>query len=101
VVGDWNGDGTTDIGVTNGQTWYLDMNNNGIWDAGDRVNNFGLPGWTPIVGDWNGDRKGTKLGVYKDGSWYLDTNGDGAFGSGDSVYTFGLPGWTSVAGKWS
>ena len=36
VVGDWNADGTTDIGVANGQLWYLDMNNNGIWDAGDR-----------------------------------------------------------------
>ena len=56
------------------------------------VNNFGLPGWSPVVGDWNGDGEGSKLGVYKDGSWYLDSNGDGAFGSGDSVYTFGLPG---------
>ena len=54
VTGDWNNDGKTDIGVTNGQQWYLDMNNNGAFDSGvDKAYNFGAPGWTPIVGDWN------------------------------------------------
>jgi hypothetical protein len=32
--GDWNDDGTTDIGIVMGShTRYLDINNNGIWDG--------------------------------------------------------------------
>jgi hypothetical protein len=41
IVGDWNGDGKTDIGITNGQKWYLDINGNGIWD--DPTSLFGAP----------------------------------------------------------
>ena len=34
VTGDWNGDGKSEIGVTNGQQWYLDWNGNGVFDSG-------------------------------------------------------------------
>jgi hypothetical protein len=88
------------IGLTNGQTWYLDSNGNGTFDAGDKVNGFGLPGWTPVVGDWQGTGI-SSIGVYKDGAWYLDTNGDGAFNAGDSVCSFGLAGWTPIVGDWN
>jgi hypothetical protein len=30
VVGDWNGDGKTETGVTNSVDWYLDYNGNGL-----------------------------------------------------------------------
>jgi len=33
VTGDWNGTGTTKIGVFSNGTWYLDMNGNGVWDG--------------------------------------------------------------------
>ena len=66
------------------------------------VNMFGASGWTPVVGDWNGDGKGTKIGIYKDGTWYLDWNGNGVWDSGtDKVYTFGAAGWIPIIGKWS
>jgi hypothetical protein len=53
-VGDWNGDGRTKIGVTNGQQWYFDSNANGSWDTNiDYAYSFGAPGWTPVLGKWN------------------------------------------------
>ena len=64
VLGDWNGDGKTEIGIYKDGTWYLDYNGNGIWDTGiDRLNYFGTLGWTPIVGNWNGDATGDKIGI--------------------------------------
>ena len=53
VLGDWNGDGKTETGVTNGQTWYLDHNGDGAWTpVTDNAYSFGSPGWTPVVGKW-------------------------------------------------
>ena len=93
---------TSRIGITNGQVWYLDTNGNGSWDAGaDRVYNFGAYGWTPVIGDWNGDATGTKIGVYKDGMWYLDNDGSGTWNGGDRANTFGALGWTPVLGDWN
>ena len=87
IVGDWNGDGKTKIGVYRASTgtWYLDYNGNGAWDGctTDRCFSFGIPTDTPVVGDWNGDGK-TKIGVYRasTGTWYLDYNGNGISDSG-------------------
>jgi hypothetical protein len=54
VVGDWNGDGKTDIGIYKDGAWYLDYNGNGTWDAGtDKAYNFGAPLWTSVVGKWS------------------------------------------------
>jgi len=52
-LGDWNGDGVTEIGIYKDGVWYLDYNGNGIWDTGiDKVDYFGTLGWTPVVGKW-------------------------------------------------
>jgi hypothetical protein len=55
VVGDWTGNGTAKIGVTNGVNWYLDANGNGVWDGPiiDQAPFFGISGWNPVVGKWN------------------------------------------------
>jgi hypothetical protein len=59
VVGDWNGDGRTKIGVYRNGWWYLDFNGNGVWDPDEDTKDvsywFGQhynPGDTPVVGDW-------------------------------------------------
>jgi hypothetical protein len=84
VVGDWNGDGKTKIGVYRKSTgvWYLDTNGTGAWDTACSTNaciSWGTdPSDLPVVGDWTGDGK-TKIGVYRNGSWYLDTSGSGAW----------------------
>lgn len=60
VAGDWDGDGTTTIGVfdPNGDygeppaTWYLRNSNSP--GAPDWTGSFGGGGWTPLVGHWDG-----------------------------------------------
>jgi major membrane immunogen (membrane-anchored lipoprotein) len=107
VVGDWNGDGTTKIGVYMNGTWYLDMNRNWQWDGQptDKMYSFGagLPGAVPVVGDWNGDGT-TKIGIYSNGVWYLDMNGNGQWDGEptDKIAYFGvgLTNAVPVVGDW-
>ena len=53
VVGDWNGDGISKIGIYRYGNWYLDFNGNGVWEGCiiDRcVAVFGgYPGDIPII----------------------------------------------------
>ncbi|MCW5979980.1 MAG: hypothetical protein KIT09_18000 [Bryobacteraceae bacterium] len=103
VLGDWNGDGKTQIGVFLDGAWYLDYNGNGAWNGTttDRAYGFGWPGVTAVVGDWNGDGK-TKVGVFKDGWWHLDMNGNGVWEANvDRASMFGWPGVTPVVGDWN
>jgi len=55
VVGDWNGDGFSEIGIKRGSQWFLDNNFNGTWDGClvDRcVNEWGAAGDLPVGGLW-------------------------------------------------
>lgn len=63
VVGDFNGDGRTDVGVFYEGNWFIDLNGNGTWDHGDLWAKLGKPGDRPITGDWDGDGK-TDIGVF-------------------------------------
>ena len=60
VTGDWDGSGTTNIGVYVPATgvWYLDYNGNGVWDGPtvERLYTFnaGIAGATPVTGTWDG-----------------------------------------------
>ena len=76
LVGDWNGDGKSEIGIYKDAVWYLDYGGSGVIDANTRYYQFGAAGWTPLIGDWNGDKK-DEIGIYKDGNWYLDYDGNG------------------------
>ena len=63
VTGDFNGDGTTEIGVFMDGEWFLDLNGNGVWDEGDLWAKLGSAGDRPVTGDWDGDGK-TDIGIY-------------------------------------
>lgn len=63
VVGDWDGSGTSKIGVFLDGLWFLDLNGNGIWDAADLWIKLGKKGDRPVAGDWNGDGK-TDIGIF-------------------------------------
>ena len=54
LVGDWDGDGTTDVGLFRSSVgnWYLNYYEDSIVDRSFR---FGTKGDVPIAGDWNGD----------------------------------------------
>jgi hypothetical protein len=72
VVGDWDGNGTTTIGVVDPATltWYLKNSNGpGAWDVSIH---YGQAGDVPVVRDWNGDGT-TTIGVWRPGTatWYL------------------------------
>lgn len=53
LKGDWDRDGIPEIAVSNGATWYLDVNGDDSFSTGDARYAFGAPGWTPVVGAWN------------------------------------------------
>src|SRR5450755_3341716 len=110
VVGDWNGDGRSKVGLYNPNSgfWYLDYNGNGVFEGGtiDRFYAFGgISGDLPVVGDWTGTGTG-KIGIFRGGFyWLLDANGNGTFdGTGpgqDCGFAYGgIAGDVPVVGDW-
>jgi protocatechuate 3,4-dioxygenase beta subunit len=63
VAGDFNGDGTTELGLYIQGQWYIDLNGNGRWDADDLWLQLGVEGDHPVAGDWDGDGK-ADVGIY-------------------------------------
>jgi hypothetical protein len=98
VVGDWDGNGTSTIGIYRNGQFYL-RNSNTIGFA-DIVIPYGAPGDQPIAGDWNNDGIDT-IGVYRpsNGTFFLrNTNSAGA----PSVsFALGNPGDVGIAGDWN
>jgi hypothetical protein len=109
IVGDWNGDGKSKIGVVRndghgGATVILDSNGKGVSDPNITVFSFGYYSDTFVVGDWNGDGR-SKAGVVRPtasgvAQFSLDTNGNHTFDAGDQVFSFGLNTDTFLTGKW-
>ncbi|MCE9548646.1 MAG: carboxypeptidase regulatory-like domain-containing protein [Planctomycetia bacterium] len=63
VAGDFNGDGKSEMGVYIDGQWFIDLNGNGVWDAGDLWAKLGSEKDRPVVGDWDGDGK-DDIGIY-------------------------------------
>jgi len=103
VAGHWGGSTKSEVGIFRSGTWFLDLNADGSYDAGDGTYGFGSAGDLPVVGDWDGAAAsgGTpidEVGVYRPSNGYfiLDYNGNYAYDSGtDEWFTFdtgaGLP----------
>ncbi len=118
VAGDWDGTGIIRIGVfrcpapgTGVCSWYLDQNNNGVWDGtfGDITFQFGLPGDIPVVGDWDGTGV-SKVGVMRCPAvgqpglctWILDVqNVRSPNSSTFLVDSYGLAGDQPAVGNWA
>ncbi|MEZ5583474.1 MAG: VCBS repeat-containing protein [Candidatus Competibacteraceae bacterium] len=107
VVGDWNGDGMTDIAVKRGSQWFLD-NGDGAWNGcgsfpnQDLCISFGLPTDQPVASDWSGDGF-SRVGIYRNGQWLLDANGNDQFDNCqlDRCWAFGLAGDQPVTADWN
>jgi serine-aspartate repeat-containing protein C/D/E len=120
LVGDFNGDGRTEIGLYLDGEWLIDSNDNGRWDDEDVTINLGTRSDQPVVGDWNGDGRDDigvfgphdagpvagdfsgqgrdSIGVFKNGRWQLDLDGDGKLTSSDPTTTFGQSGDVPIVG---
>jgi serine-aspartate repeat-containing protein C/D/E len=100
VTGDWNGDGTRQIGVFRDGEWLLDLNGDGRFSEVDTVVEFGSAGDLPVVGDFNGDGI-DEIGVYRAGQWTVDSNGDRQLDAQDKVFELGGADDLPVVGDWN
>lgn len=109
VVGDWDGDGKDDIGVTR-KSGGIGMDNDGLLNWFLRAPNnpngyvarkYGFSADTPVVGNWDGVR-GDDLGITRVDAqgrmiWMQDWNGDT---NPERIFEFGKLGDTPVTGDW-
>ncbi|MEX0642795.1 MAG: SdrD B-like domain-containing protein [Pirellulales bacterium] len=100
ITGDWNGDGTRQIGVFSDGEWQLDLNGDGRFTEVDATIAFGAAGDLPVVGDFNGDGV-DEIGVYRAGEWTVDTNGDRQLDAQDKVFELGGADDIPVVGDWN
>ena len=107
AIGDWNGDGISDLGLFRQATgtFLLDLNGNGTWDGPtiDRATQFGGSNDVPVIGDWNGDGR-DEIGVHRPASrlFHLDENGNGEWNMFvDRLITFGNTTDIGIAGDWN
>jgi hypothetical protein len=111
VVGDWNGNGTSKIGIfrcpaagsTTPCTWVLDAGNMHVYDPATAVvASYGLAGDMPVVNNWNGGGTVDQIGVFRgNGLWIVDSNGSNTWEVSDAQYTYGLTGDKPVVGNWN
>jgi hypothetical protein len=103
VVGDWDRDGDSTIGVyaPNG-TWFLrNTNSAGAPDIAPLV--YGGPGFIPVVGDWDGDGV-TTIGVFHPATaqWFLrNSNSAGPPDIAGFAYGPANSNWRPVVGDWN
>jgi hypothetical protein len=100
VTGDWNGDGTRQIGVFRNGQWDLDLNGDGRFTEVDATFTLGEPGDLPVVGDFNGDGV-DEIGIYRAGIWMLDDNNNRQLDAHDKVFELGEADDVPVVGDWN
>lgn len=118
VAGDWTGSGVVRIGVFRNGAWYLDLNNDGVFESNEGPFFFGQPGDIAVVGDWNHTGV-SKFGVFRCPAsggcqWYLSTavtaaNSSATLVPNNVIYTpattivdsYGSPGDKPVVNNWS
>ena len=92
IVGDWDADGVTELGIYNtaGNNLLIQA------DSGFNIIGLGWPGVTPVAGDWNGDGA-DEVGVYdNEGTWALwNTSTNSA-----DIVGFGWAGTEPIVGDW-
>jgi hypothetical protein len=95
VVGDWNGDRISDVGVF-GRQPSTGVFRERLPDGSKTVVSLGSPIDTPVTGDWNGDGQ-TDLGVWRTTTHtftLLSANGR------TTTISFGRAGDVPIAGDW-
>lgn len=100
VIGDWNGDGTTKVGVWRASdgNFYNDVNGDHTYQVGEGFHWPAPAGGVPVLGDWNGDGT-TKCGLWVGGRFYLDYDGSHVWANRVEV-PLGEAGDTPLVGDW-
>jgi hypothetical protein len=109
VTGDWDGDGSDEVGTFRQGQWFLD-DGNGQWDPGadTTIANFGVSNDIPVSGDVDADGV-TEIGTFRPatGQWFFDLDHSGSWtlcqsdGGGDQCLTqFGAPTDIPITGNW-
>ncbi len=93
LVGDWDGNGTDDIGVRRGRRFDLYNAQTGS----TRTVSFGRPGDEVFIGDWNGDGTDT-FAVRRGNVFHVSLTGRS--GRADRVITYGRAGDEVFVGDW-
>ncbi|HKX84475.1 MAG TPA: VCBS repeat-containing protein, partial [Pyrinomonadaceae bacterium] len=84
VMGDFDGDGCTDVALTRNvggeqlvMIWYILKSNHGAYNQYTSLQ-FGVPGDLPAAGDFDGDGK-SDVAVFRpaNGTWYIFRSGSG------------------------
>lgn len=104
VAGDWDGNGTSTVGVVgnsgNNLRWYLRNSNSG--GGANYTFNYGRVGDIPVVGDWDGNGTVTVGVVRKIGNnlrWYV-RNANSA-GPTHHSFNYGSANGTPITGDWN
>jgi len=108
VVGDWNADGRTELGVYHEQsgTWFLDANADDSWGTGQDISFvFGCAQCRPVSGDWQGVGQ-SHPGYYdpRSGDLVLGESTRGAAGGPREFEIVNVGGgwsFTPVSGDWN
>jgi hypothetical protein len=98
VVGDWDGNGTTTIGIYRNGTFFL-RNSNTLGFA-EVVFPFGNLGDQPIAGDWDGNGVDT-VGVFRPSIAQFLLRNSNSEGPAEASFFLGNPGDVGVAGDWN
>ena len=96
VVGDWNGDRTSDVGVF-GRQPVTSVYRERLPDGSAYAVSFGTPTDTPVVGDWDGDGQ-TDVGSYNPATAQFSLQ---KRTGGQKTFTFGNRGDLPLSGDWN
>jgi hypothetical protein len=114
VVGDWDGNGTTTVGIFRPANSPLNSSNRAQWFlSNSNIANhtdigpffYGNAGDMPVVGDWDGNRT-TTVGIFRPGSgtsqsqWFL-SNSNIANHTDIGPFLYGNGGDIPVVGDWN
>ena len=78
----------------NGLLYLKNSNTSGFADI---AINYGIPGDSPVVGDWDGNGTVT-IGIYRNGHFYLRNSN--TIGFAEWIFPFGQSGDQPIAGDW-
>ena len=108
LSGDWDGNGTSTVGLFDPETSTFYLNNSNTAGVADVVYRFGPAGsnWVPLAGDWDGDGIST-VGLYDPAKGKYYFRNEHAPGPADAMFLNSLfvghaaAGWVPLVGDWN